>query len=52
MKLALPVELDGFTGTIRVVAEKQNDGSLQGEWVLTGNDGVEVMRDSWRATRQ
>lgn len=41
-----------YAGTITVEAKLQADGSLKGEWALTGKDGQEMARDAWHATRE
>ena len=52
IEFTVPFERDGNTGAITVTANLKGDGSLKGEWVLTGSDGDEVARDEWKATRQ
>ncbi len=47
---SVPFEQDGISGIVTVTAEIEEDGSLDGEWVMT-SDGQEVASDSWKATR-
>ena len=52
MVFSFPFDRDGITGTIKVEAKMQKDGSFKGEWSLTGEDGQEYARDEWKATPQ
>ena len=52
IRFQFPFERDDVEGTIVVEAKLQGDGSLKGEWVLTGADGTEVAGDSYKATRK
>jgi hypothetical protein len=49
VKLTVPFEYQGITGTITINAKQTPEGSLKGEWVLTGNDGNELARETWTA---
>ncbi len=51
VKITVPFEYQGNTGTITINAKQTQDGSLKGEWVLTGEDGSEYARESWTAVR-
>lgn len=53
VEFTVPFESDGNTGTITIQAKIQDDGSLVGEWILTGgDDDTEYARESWKATRK
>lgn len=49
---SVPFDQDGYKGTIAVKAKRQEDGSLKGEWSFTSEDGSELARESWKATRR
>lgn len=49
--LTLDYENEGQSGTLRVAAEHNEDGSLNGRWSLVDGNGSEVAGDSWSATR-
>jgi|GEM_PF-6582011 len=49
---SFPFERDGLEGVITIEAKTQKDGSLDGEWILAGEDGNEYARDSWKAKRK
>ncbi len=52
VKITVPFEYEGNTGTITINAKQTQDGSLKGEWVLTSDNGDEVAREAWTAVRR
>jgi hypothetical protein len=48
----VPFEYEGNSGTITVKAKHDQDDSLKGEWILTGQDGSEYARNTWQAARR
>jgi hypothetical protein len=51
LTLTLKMERDGQSGTITVKAEQKDDGSLEGKWSISDQDGGEVAGDAWTAKR-
>ncbi len=51
LEIEFPFERDNISGTIKVEAKQQDDGSLKGEWSLTRANGNEAAREAWKATR-
>ncbi len=49
--LTLKMERDGQSGTIKVDAERKEDGSLDGRWSVSDAEGTEIAGEKWKATR-